>query len=61
MKALPIVGALLAFSASIFVLRIVLHGYTHHDNLDVFHLIVGVASALLALGFTWRALPHRNP
>jgi hypothetical protein len=60
MKAVPTVGATLALVASIFVLRIVLHGYTHHGYLDVFHLVVGVASVMLAFGFAWRALPQRN-
>ncbi|MCA1788779.1 MAG: hypothetical protein LC667_02665 [Thioalkalivibrio sp.] len=60
MKAIPALGAVLALAATVFALRIVLHGYTGHGHLDVFHLVVGLGSAALALVFAWRALAHRN-
>ena len=60
MKAIPALGAVLALVATVFVLRIVLHGYTDHGHLDVFHLVVGLASAALALVLSWRALAPRN-
>jgi hypothetical protein len=59
MKAILAAGAVLALIASLFVLRIVLHGYTHHSRIDYFHLAVGVVSAGLATVFALRAMPRR--
>ena len=46
MRQLLLVGAALAFVASIFIMRIVVHGYTDHGHLDVFHLVVGIGLAM---------------
>ena len=59
MKALPAVGAVLALVVSVFLLRIVVHGYTHHDHLDVFHLVVGIGSAVAGLLLMRRSRFHR--
>jgi hypothetical protein len=45
MKQLLLLGAALTFVASVFLMRIVLHGYTQHGHLDVFHLVVAIAAA----------------
>ena len=60
MKALPAVGAVLAFFASVFVLRIVLHGFTDHGHLDVFHLLVGIGSVLVGFLLVRRALSRHG-
>lgn len=60
MKPLPALGALLLLLGSAFALRLVYHSYTHHDNLDVFHVIVGISTALLAVALLWRARTGRR-
>ena len=60
MKALPTIGALLAVVASVLLLRIVIHGYTGHGHLDVFHLAVAIASALAGLLLARRAFLSRG-
>lgn len=45
MKLLLTGGAALTMLASIFLLRIVIHSYTDHGHMDVFHLIVAIAAA----------------
>lgn len=60
MRPLPAVGALLALVASVLLLRIVLHGYTDHGHLDVFHLLVGIGSAVAGLLLARRSLPRRT-
>ena len=59
MKGLLLVGAVICLVASIFVLRIVLHAYTDHDHIDVFHLAVGIAAAVAGLLLLRRAYPSR--
>ncbi len=59
MKVIPAVGAVILLAGSIFALNIVFHLYTDHEHLDVFHLIVGTLSAVLALLLMRRALPTR--
>lgn len=49
MKGLQSIGAALAFIVSFLLMRIVVHGYAHHDQLDVFHLIVAIGSTVAGL------------
>lgn len=51
MRKLLLVGAALAFLVSIFLIRIVLHGYTGHGHLDLFHLIIAIGSAIVGVLF----------
>jgi hypothetical protein len=60
MRGLQVLGGVLALVASILLVRIVLHGYTDHGHLDVFHLLVAIGSALVGLFFVWRAFPSRG-
>ncbi|MQA91828.1 MAG: hypothetical protein GEU90_16665 [Gemmatimonas sp.] len=60
MRVLQLFGATVGFIASIFLLRVVLHGYTEHAHLDLFHLTVGTASGFIALIFLRRALSSRG-
>jgi hypothetical protein len=52
--------AVAALVASVFLFRIVLHGYTDHGHLDVFHLVVALTTAvggllmLIRATATWR-------
>ncbi|HEX2168028.1 MAG TPA: hypothetical protein VHG09_12415 [Longimicrobiales bacterium] len=52
-------GAALTIVASIFLLRIVVHGYTDHGHLDVFHLIIAVAAASIGVLLLLRAFRRR--
>lgn len=56
MRQLLLVGAALAFVASIFLMRIVLHEYTGHGHLDVFHLLVALGAGGLGIALALRAL-----
>lgn len=56
MRTLLLLGATLAVVASILVLRIVIHGYTDHGHLDVFHLIVAVIAAAAGVLLLLRGL-----
>lgn len=49
MRGLQSIGAALAFIASFLLMRIVLHGYAHHHQLDVFHLIIALGSTIAGL------------
>ena len=60
MKALPLVGAVILLAGSIFALNMAFHLYTDHERLDVFHLVVGTLSAVLAVLLVRRALPRRG-
>ena len=60
MRALQAVGAVLALLATIWLLRIVVHGFTDHGHLDVFHLAVAIGSALVGLLFLRRAFLNRG-
>jgi hypothetical protein len=59
MKGILLAGAALALLASVYVMRIVVHGYTHHGNLDVFHLFVAIVSTSAGLFFLRRAFRRR--
>lgn len=48
MKALGGLVAVGAIAAAVFLMRIVLHGYTHHQYFDGFHF--GVALAAVSIG-----------
>jgi hypothetical protein len=43
---LRLIGAVAALVTSFLVGKIVLHGYTHHGHLDMFHLVVALLSGL---------------
>lgn len=60
MKALPAIGALLVLVVSILLLRIVLHSYTDHGHLDVFHLVVGFGLAVASLLLVRHSLLRRT-
>lgn len=60
MKVLPAVGAAILLAGSLFALNIAFHLYTDHQRLDVFHLIVGTLSAVLAVLLVRRAWPRRG-
>jgi uncharacterized membrane protein YfcA len=52
-------AAALTFVASFFVMRIVIHLYREHGHLDLFHLIIGVAAALIGVVLFVRVLRMR--
>lgn len=60
MAGVQALSGLLAVAASIWLLRGVLHGYTDHEHLDIFHLLVAVGSAAVGLFLLWRALSNRR-
>ncbi len=43
---LRVVGAVAALITSVILGRIVLHSYTDHGHLDVFHLVVALVAAV---------------
>lgn len=49
MRLLLLAGAALTFVGSIFLMRIVLHGFTDHGHVDVFHLIVAIGAAFVGV------------
>lgn len=59
MRPLLAAGAVLTFATSIFLLRIVHHGYTDHGHLDVFHLIVAIGSASIGAVLLLRVFRRR--
>lgn len=60
MKPLLLLGAGLAFLVSIFLMRAVIHGYTHHAHLDVLHLTVAIGSASVGVLLLRGALRRRT-
>jgi hypothetical protein len=54
-RLIQLVGAVVALIVSVYVSRIVFHGLTDHDHLDVFHLVVAVILAGGALLLLYRA------
>lgn len=60
MRPVLAAGAALAIAASIFLLRIVLHAYTDHGHLDVFHLIVAIGSASIGVLLLLRVFRRRR-
>lgn len=60
MRALKILGAVAALVASAWLFRIVLHGYTHHGLLDVFHGAVATTSAFGGVFLLRHAFSRRN-
>lgn len=59
MRGLQSLGGVLAVIASIWLLRIVLHAYTDHGHVDVFHLVVGIGSAVVGVILVRRSLVRR--
>jgi hypothetical protein len=59
LRHLMLGAAALTFVASFFVMRIVIHSYTDHGHLDLFHLIVGIVSALIGVFLFLRVLRMR--
>ena len=59
MRHLLLGAAALTFVASIFVLRIVIHLYRDHGHLDLFHLAIGIGSALIGVLLFVRLLRMR--
>jgi hypothetical protein len=60
MRGVQLLGALLAIVASVLLLRIVLHGYTDHGHLDVFHLFVAMGAACAGVLLVRRAFLTRG-
>jgi hypothetical protein len=60
MRALQLLGAALALIASVFILRIVVHLYADHGQLDVFHLFAALAAACLGVLLIRRAFMARS-
>jgi len=56
MRILRLIGAVAALVTSFWIGRIVLHGYTHHAHLDVFHLVVALIAGLGGLVLLRRAV-----
>ena len=61
MRILGLVAALAALVVGAYVSRIVVHGFTDHGQLDLFHLVVAAVLAvagLLLLYRTFRGSPR---
>ena len=59
MKPLLTASAVLAFVTSFVLVRPVLHAYTDHGHLDVFHLIVATVAAMGGVLLLYRGLRRR--
>lgn len=55
MRKLQALGGLLAAVAGVLLLRVVLHGYTDHGHVDVFHLLVAAGAVVGGSLLVWRA------
>ena len=51
-----VIGAVAALITSVLLGHIVLHSYTDHGHLDVFHLVVALVAAIGGLALLGRAL-----
>lgn len=60
MRILHLLAGVAAVAVSVLVARIVLHGFTDHGRLEVFHLVVAIAAAVLGLAVLYRALLTRR-
>ena len=49
MRGLLALAAAAAFVGSILLMRIVVHGYTDHGHLDLFHLVVAVVAGVAGM------------
>lgn len=65
MRVIFALGAIATLLATVYIARIVLHGFTDHEHLDIFHLVVtaiGLAfTAALARRALYRSLGFRRP
>lgn len=59
-RSLLLLAATVLIAGSIFALRMAVHVYTHHEHVDVFHLVVGTIGAALAVYLVRQSLPRRR-
>lgn len=60
MRGVQAVSGALAIVVSVWLFRIVLHSYTDHNHVDVFHLVVALGAAVAGLFLLWRAVAGRK-
>jgi len=60
MKLISVIGAVTLLAGSIFALYMALHLYVDHQRVDVFHLLVGTLTAVLAVLLFRRARVGRS-
>lgn len=60
MRGLLSLAAVIAFVGSILVLKIVMHGYSDHGRLDLFHLAVGIVVGVAGMFLLGRVFAARR-
>jgi hypothetical protein len=60
MRGLLSLAAAVAFVGSILVMRTVVHGYSDHGHLDLFHLAIGIAAGVAGMFFLGRVFAARR-
>ena len=60
MRGLLSLAAAVAFVGSILLMRIVVHGYTEHGHLDLFHLAVAIGAGVAGMFLIARVFAARG-
>ena len=60
MRGLLSLAAAVAFVGSILLMRVVVHGYSDHGHLDLFHLGVAIAAGAAGIFFLARVFAERR-